>query len=175
MCILLHCSNLSNLENVRQKYSKCLKILYTFFSQISKKIGFLIRVSVFRTDFDEMFSEFHEIIILNIPKNSGSFWQADNFRQFSFKHRQDSLHLKYVLVGKRLLRHYFILLHRLDSLFWAQVCWGPWQAYRGYTCFQAALTAYSNFVFFSWLMVGCVVHSSVGRRWHRQASNQSGD
>ena len=43
-------------------------------------------------------------------------------RQCSFKHRQDSLFRKYVLLRKNLPRYYFMLILRLDSLFWAQEC-----------------------------------------------------
>ena len=54
MCILLHRSNLSNLAHFRHK------IVDDFLAQISEFLGFLLKFAVFRTYFDEIFSELHE-------------------------------------------------------------------------------------------------------------------
>ena len=80
MCILLHRSNPRKLANFRQHF-------WWFLWQVSQTCEFLSNLS------------FSNQGLMNISRNFTNLfretsYQALTFRQFSFKHRQDSLHRK---------------------------------------------------------------------------------
>ena len=91
-----------------QQFSKMSSKRLLSFSANFAKLEFLIKFASFRTYFDEHLLEFHEIISRNFVTTSLS---SHNFLTVSFTPRQDSLIRKQCI-----LRHYFILLLRLDSL-----------------------------------------------------------
>ena len=86
MCIFLHRSNLRYVAKPRQKIDDSQSHRADF-----AKPGSSHQIRRFRHDFDENFSVFE----INISRTFDKFrinYQAVSFRQFSFIHRQDSLH-----------------------------------------------------------------------------------
>ena len=75
MCIVLHRSNLSNLASLRQILKCCL-------AQNVKKLGFIIKLTVFGTKLMK-----HPNNFANLPSENS--YQVVTFRQFSFLYRNE--------------------------------------------------------------------------------------